>query len=84
MAAKKPAVVQERVKKAKPQIKVRIPKHVSSSSDKVWRRLMITAIREAAHTKKYSTVKDITLPSSSKEPKSASGAITSALEGTAE
>lgn len=53
MAAKKP-VVQERVKKAKPQMKVKIPKHVSSSPDKVWRRLMITAIREAAHAKKYS------------------------------
>jgi len=80
MAAKKPVVVQERVKKAKPQIKVRIPKFVSSSSDKVWRRLMITAIREAAHTKKYSTVKDVTLPSS--KDKSASGVISSALEAT--
>jgi len=80
-AAKKPVVVQERVKKSKPQIKVRIPKFVSSSSDKVWRRLMITAIREAAHTKKYSTVKDVTLPTSSKD-KSASGIISSALEGT--
>lgn len=55
MAAKKP-VVQEKVKKAKPQVKVKIPKHVSSSTDKVWRKLMITAIREAAHHAKYSQV----------------------------
>jgi hypothetical protein len=55
MAAKKPAVV-EKVKKAKPQLKVKIPKHVSASPDKVWRKLMITAIREAAHHAKYSNV----------------------------
>lgn len=48
MAAKKPAKVQEVVKKAKPQAKVHIPKFVSSSTDKFWRRRMITAIREQA------------------------------------
>lgn len=65
MAAKKP-VVQERVKKAKPQMKVKIPKQVSASPDKVWRRLMITAIREAAHAKKYSPA-----PSAASSSKSA-------------
>lgn len=55
MAAKKPAV-QEKVKKSKPQLKVKIPKHVSASPDKVWRKLMITAIREAAHHAKYSNI----------------------------
>ncbi len=63
MAAKKP-VVQERVKKAKPQMKVKIPKQVSSSPDKVWRRLMITAIREAAHAKKYSPTPSAAVASS--------------------
>ena len=56
MAAKKPAVQPERVKKAKPQVSVRIPKFVSSSPDRIWRRMMITAIREAAHFTKYNQI----------------------------
>lgn len=52
MAAKKP-VVQEKVKKAKPQVKVKIPKQVSSSTDKIWRKLMITAIKEQANKARY-------------------------------
>ena len=53
MAAKKPAIV-EKVKKAKPQVKVKIPKMVSSSTDKVWRKAMIIAIKEQANMKRYS------------------------------
>ena len=67
MASKKP-VVQEKVKKAKPQVKVKIPKHVSSSTDKVWRKLMITAIREAAHHAKYSQIgKEVKASGASKD-----------------
>lgn len=67
MASKKP-VVQEKVKKAKPQVKVKIPKQVSSSTDKVWRRLMITAIREAAHHAKYSQIgKEVKTSGASKD-----------------
>lgn len=51
MAAKKP--VKEVVKKSKPQVKVKIPKFVSSSSDKVWRKMMIRAIQEQANNARY-------------------------------
>lgn len=52
MAAKKPAV-KEVVKKSKPQVKVKIPKQVSSSPDKVWRKMMIKAIQEQANNARY-------------------------------
>ena len=53
MAAKKKPAVKEVVKKAKPQVKVKIPKQVSSSSDKVWRKLMIRAIQDQANNARY-------------------------------
>jgi hypothetical protein len=68
VAAKKPAVQEKVVKKAKPQVKVKIPKQVSSSTDKVWRKLMITAIREAAHHAKYSQIgKEVKTSGASKD-----------------
>jgi hypothetical protein len=68
VAAKKPVVQEKVVKKAKPQVKVKIPKYVSSSTDKVWRRLMITAIREAAHHSKYSQIgKEVKTGNASKD-----------------
>lgn len=48
MAAKKPAT-KEVTKKSKPQVKVKIPKFVSSSTDSFWRRAMIKAIQEQAN-----------------------------------
>jgi len=52
MAAKKQPV-KEVVKKSKPQAKVKIPKQVSSSPDKVWRKLMIKAIQDQANTARF-------------------------------
>lgn len=54
MAAKKLAAKQEPVaKKSKPAIAVKIPKFVTSSTDKVWRRAMISAIKEQAQRARY-------------------------------
>lgn len=59
MAAKKPQA-KEVVKKAKPQARVKIPKQVSSSPDKVWRRLMIKAIQAQAHNARFAKVSKTT------------------------
>lgn len=53
MAAKKKPAVKEVVKKAKPQVKVKIPKFVSSSTDAYWRKSMIKAIQEQANNARY-------------------------------
>ena len=58
MAAKKPAAPVEKVKKQKPQVHVKIPKYITSSTDKVWRKLMIKAIQEQAQRARYGN-KDI-------------------------
>jgi len=57
MAAKKPAVV-EKIKKVKPKIAVKIPKSVSSSPDRIWRRMMIVAIQEQAQIQKHGMPKE--------------------------
>ena len=53
MAAKKPAVSQP-IKRERPKVTVRIPKWVSSSSDKIWRRAMIRVIQDNALNAKVS------------------------------
>ncbi len=54
MAAKKPAVKTPEVKvKAKPKLAVKIPKAVSSSTNRVYRKIMIDAIQEQAFNTKY-------------------------------
>ena len=53
MAAKKPSAPVEKVKRAKPVIAVKIPKSVSSSTDKVWRKAMIKAIQENAQRARF-------------------------------
>lgn len=53
MAAKKQPVKQEEVKRPRQQAVVRIPKQVSASTDKVWRRAMIKAIQDQARMTKH-------------------------------
>lgn len=56
MAAKKPAVKQEQVRKSHNRSSVKIPKFVSASTDKFWRKSMIAAIREQSERSRHSNV----------------------------
>jgi hypothetical protein len=56
MAAKKPVVQQEKVRKSHGRSTVKIPKQVTSSPDKIWRRAMIAAIHERAARARHSNV----------------------------